>query len=470
MKFDLRERRVDLVVRGAIAVVLAIVAATIFLRAADDIEFRGNAGTPWITEAFHGDESGWISSSLYHTDLLLHGDFDWVKWSCSQCQTWGSLNPQLGKFLLGIPLRLTGSASDNDFFAFYDWGGSYDENVSLGTVPPPRLLKRARSGVAVFGVLCVMAGLALGYRCGGTLVGVAFVFLMLSDAGIVWSFTRARTDAHYGFLVLCLCLAVTFFTSLENRRRALLLMACCGALSGLAGSVKITGIVVGAALAVAVLFWTCRLAPCYWKRALACFAVFLVCALAVIYVLNPYYWIELSEVRPGAAVAEIRGYLDERPAAPIQSNTVRQRYPQLANLARPLEFPRMFSRWSRFLTWQRDTFGLHWQRGRLKAIHQDLFYGYPRWPFHWILLIVGAAFAGSRAVRSLKKGEPSLWGVPLIYFLIQYAILVAFLKLEWYRYYLPAIVAANLVAAIGVYASLVVGGKRLVARVRERRP
>jgi hypothetical protein len=53
---------------------------------------------------FHGDESGWIFSAYYYTDLLIRRDFDLQKWECESCGPWGALNMHVGKWLIGIPL------------------------------------------------------------------------------------------------------------------------------------------------------------------------------------------------------------------------------------------------------------------------------------------------------------------------------------------------------------------------------
>ena len=55
---------------------------------------------------FHGDESGWISAAYYYTDLLLKHDFEWQKWQGpAHLASWGYMNPHVGKWLMGIPLK-----------------------------------------------------------------------------------------------------------------------------------------------------------------------------------------------------------------------------------------------------------------------------------------------------------------------------------------------------------------------------
>ena len=78
---------------SALALVVALISAFVLFSRVDKTEF-------------HSDESGWISAGRYYTDLLWRCDFEWEKWECEACDGWGSLNMQLGKWLIGIPLEL----------------------------------------------------------------------------------------------------------------------------------------------------------------------------------------------------------------------------------------------------------------------------------------------------------------------------------------------------------------------------
>ncbi|HSN76653.1 MAG TPA: hypothetical protein VL334_16400 [Anaerolineae bacterium] len=66
---------------------------------------------------FNGDESGWISAGFHYADLLLSGDFSREVWECRDCGAWGSLNPHLGKLLIGVPLALFADARLNGALA-----------------------------------------------------------------------------------------------------------------------------------------------------------------------------------------------------------------------------------------------------------------------------------------------------------------------------------------------------------------
>ncbi|HJX30661.1 MAG TPA: hypothetical protein VJ624_02290, partial [Thermodesulfobacteriota bacterium] len=88
------------------------------------ILFSNRGKTP-----FHGDESGWISSGYYYTELLLRRDFDWQKWVCAPCGPWGSrLNPHLGQWLIGIPLVTLSPKGESTFFNLYNFKQSFPDN------------------------------------------------------------------------------------------------------------------------------------------------------------------------------------------------------------------------------------------------------------------------------------------------------------------------------------------------------
>src|SRR5688572_13460118 len=91
------------------------------------------------TTPFLPDESGWISAGLYYSKLLVNLDFTSSNWECPACEGFGSLNPNVGKWLLGLPITILAdiesSRSDLEFFAFIDYSKSPEENVIVGNVP-----------------------------------------------------------------------------------------------------------------------------------------------------------------------------------------------------------------------------------------------------------------------------------------------------------------------------------------------
>ncbi len=404
-----------------------------------------------VTE-FHGDESGWITSGRYYTDLVSEGNFQWDDWECPKCNAWGSINMQLGKLLIGIPVALDPQASGQAFSSYYDFGASLDENTRQGRVPPRETLIRARSASAVFGVLCCVVVFAIGTCAYNTFVGVVAVALLLLNPAFVKCATRAMADIHYSFFLVALCLAVIVFVQTAGRRQALAASALCGILAGLACSVKVTGIVVGGGLFVVALtvqrLWFVRRPT---REMLFLLGAFGLSASIVVYGLNPYFWPSASALADPAAAQELKTWMSESSATGSAPEPFATRYPHLGTITHVLEFPRMFGRWQGFMSWDIVQRRANWKGGDpVVTITQRLFREV-MFPGEVLLLVFGMVFVA----RSSRLEPPGIADqarlVTLEWFLINYLFILAFMELNWERYYLPTAVAAVPLAAAGVY-------------------
>ena len=61
-------------------------------------------------EPFMGDETDWISSGNYYTELVLKGDFRHEAWVANHLGIVGNFNQPLGKVLLGLGVRPAGQS------------------------------------------------------------------------------------------------------------------------------------------------------------------------------------------------------------------------------------------------------------------------------------------------------------------------------------------------------------------------
>ena len=159
---------------------------------------------------FEGDESWWISVGYYYTNLLLHGDFDVQKWDCLECNSFGWLNPHLGKLLIGLPLVWYNG--QNIFWA-YDFSISYKENEKQGRVPPQHILTIARAAATFWGAGCCMLVFVIGYFAFNIWVGLVAVCLLLFNYVFVGTVTSAMTDPHYNFFLLCVYFCIFFYAA-----------------------------------------------------------------------------------------------------------------------------------------------------------------------------------------------------------------------------------------------------------------
>ena len=399
---------------------------------------------------FDGDETGWISSGAYYTDLVLARDLTWEKWQCQACGPWGGLNMPLGKWLIGAPLKVyyetaRGSA---EFLRFYNFDHSLEQNQAEGRVPPADVLRVARLACAAFGVLCCLLLFCLGYWWVNGATGLLAVALLLSTDGFVTQATRAMTDVHYVSFLLAGCLAAGLLVKRSGRRAYLTASALAGLCAGLAAAVKVTGIVVGGLIFLALLIYIVALRRINLRAALRYAVLFTIVAVITVYLLNPFFWPNWQQINAAALLHEARSLLTAAAARQLPAGQISQSYPQVGNLAHLIEFPQMFVRWRDFMQTQLPIG--NWTQPRLLAIHRSLFVDLAAFPFDWVFLIVGCAAATGRVLKAWRQRETAPVTAPLVFFGVNYLFILFFVRLNWPRYYLPSAVAAKLLIAVGI--------------------
>jgi 4-amino-4-deoxy-L-arabinose transferase-like glycosyltransferase len=432
---------------------------------------------------FHGDESDWISGGYYYTGLLSNGDFDWQKWACPECGPWGKINLQLGKWLIGIPLLADPATRAQPYMAHYNFDTTVEENRLAGSVPRPEILMRARGAPAFFGVLCCLLVFAIGFWAYNAWIGLIAASFLLGNSVFLMLASQAMTDVFYNFFLLSCCLALVALSKTADKKRAFLIVSACGILTALACSVKPTGILLGGAVFLLTVIHRYRLRKSEKREIVSMLAVFSFLALGTVYLLNPVFWPSWHEVRGKAILQELRSFSSEVVASrrmPLDHDAVTfagKRYPQLRNLAHVLEFPMVFLRFDHSM--QRQYAQGNWHGSRVLSVHRALFsLGPPLQPstsdgrnvnataVSWGgLTAVGILFLwGTRRLTIFESRDDSHL-VPLLYLLVNYLLILAFLKLNWNRYYLPTIIAVDLIAAAGVYGVAKWGYRYLVIQL-----
>ena len=401
---------------------------------------------------FLSDESGWISSGRYYTNLVLEGDLSREKWRCGECGGFGDLNMQVGKWLVGVPLTLDRQSREEAFFRFYDTTASYEENVARGLVPPHHTLMVARRACAVFGVLCCLLVFIIGWYAGHVFVGTIAAGLVMLDPLFIQQATRAMTDIHYNFFLLCFCLALVLLSATSSPKRALLLAGLCGIFTGLACTIKITGLVIGGAS------FLLTLGQCAWfglttKRAILYqLAVFCCSALVVIYGLNPYFWPSPRRLADTAVFGELKELSNEIITTRHLPRDSRARFPHISTLGWPLQFPRLFTRWNKRMQDQEKIPSAKWNEPRPVELTRRAVNDLSFFPKVWLVLVIGIVvllWKRSRQMLSIPD-NPGL--VCLQFFLVNYLFILTFMRVNWDRYYLPTVLASSLVIAFGFYA------------------
>jgi hypothetical protein len=279
-----------------------------------------------ITE-FHGDESAWISVGYYYADLLLKLDFEWGKWECDQCGNWASwLTVNLGKLLIGIPLRMNSQTVDKWFFDFYYFDRTLEWNRSVGKVPSRNILLPARCHSVFFGTLSCIIVFAIGSCSSNRWIGVIATILLLANRLFVESATRAMTDVHYNLFLLSVCLATIPVLRPGNGKSVVLRCCLCGCLAGIAGSVKVSGVVLEGLFFLMVVVYESALLKPRIRETLLYLTAFCFSAIVMIYVLNPYFWPSLRQSSGQALAREVVAFPRDDIGPQLQLEDVKERF------------------------------------------------------------------------------------------------------------------------------------------------
>lgn len=411
---------------------------------------------------FSGDESGWISSSLDATRRMVDGSWtQYAGWEPEAAGSWGSLNPPLGKWLIGIPLSAYCWTRGAWFDKYYNFWADGRENIRRGNIPPFELLTAARRIVAFYGSLAVLAVIWLGCRARNVWVGLAAGGALLLDPLFQATASRVLTDVLNAlFLVLvaaALCPKAPSLAGGDDPRRFLL----PGWLTGMLGVIKVSSwapVWLGTQLPLLVRGFRKR---DFWRTALPPALVFGAGFGLAVYLLTPFLWPLEAPLGPTRFYAERAriGQVSELPPLQTYGGTPAVvRVPE--DVARGiLRFPELLLRWRRFGLIQ-ASFGLGpWAPNRFVAFHRELL-------TTWLRALASAlalAFCLFTLWRMFRKPatppdgvEPLPDGVESTAMIwgCLYLTSLVFLPINLDRYYLPLLVLGYPLAAVAVHDAL----------------
>lgn len=372
------------------------------------------------TTEFHPDETRWINRAHYLTDLVNPFGPTWE----DQYLTRGQ--PPLGSYLMGLGLLLQGR--DTDTNGVWDFAYGADWNTAAGAMPEEADLDTARRTNAVVAALTVVVVFAIGNALAGLVAGTAGGLLLALHPLHIWIGSQALSDQ---LLILLVALALLVALRLGRSPSRGLALAL-GILLGLGGATKLSPMLLafplalyGVGLLVLDRFALVNRAK---ARTLAPLLVIQpVIAVATFIISYPYLW--PAPIRRTWNLFQLRAQeMDEQAAA----------WPNV-NIANPFEaLERIYHR----LTWQFSTTGnlaedaLGWF-----GIHTDV------WGIDLPLALIGI---GVLAWLVIRRGLTS--GTALLAFLLagQVGAIVVGMKVDFYRYHLPIVLAVSILSGFGV--------------------
>ncbi len=432
---------------------------------------------------FSGDESGWISSSLDATRRLLDGS--WTKfegWEPEAAGSWGSLNPPLGKWLIGIPLSAYCWSRGEWFDRYYDFWADGRENIRRGNIPPFELLTAARRIVAFYASLAVLAVAWLGCRLRSAWVGLAAGGALLLDPLFQATGTRVLTDVLNGlFLALVavsLCPKASVSPGRDDPKRFFL----PGWLTGMLGLIKLSAWAPAGFGALLPLALRGGRRCAFWRTAVPPVLVFGAGFGLAVYLLTPFLWPLQAPPGPGRIDAERAriGLVSEMPPLPADGGPPAVIRAPTDVVRGILRFPELMLRWRRFGLHQASIGLGPWEPNRFVAFHRELLSTWLR-ALASALALAFCVFTLWRLLRKPKAPSVSaeslsdgvelppdsrntpkdsqdippdgaesaamIWGC-------LYLASLAFLPINLDRYYLPLLVLGYPLASVAVYDAL----------------
>lgn len=417
---------------------------------------------------FHGDEAGWIPAALETAEAVVSLDAHDDVWEGHDLLLYGGINPPLGKMMIGLPLRVWESArhAEVDPNPVYNWNQSVELNIIEGRVPPLPQLYAARAICAFYALGACLAVFAMASVALRLEIGVLAGWLTAGNWVFIQSSTSAMTDAPYILVMMLGGLAAMALLASQSWRRVLLWATACGVTAGFAYSIKVTGVVLLAVVFLCVLFARRRGAGRPWRLYALAFACYGVAAFLAPVLINPLFWPDPDAFDGTALAAEWRAMRGGAGAGAAPSpgavwedltdpkytrDVVDSHYPQAANLLRPLEMPILLFRWNRLLRAVGEeraekyrvsppTIGeiVRFTTGRFRTIP-----GTPLW------LLAGGSLIAFAVVKGRRRIRVSVF--PLLWYAVQMAFLFLFLTTAYNRYFLPAIIATQVLAAAGLF-------------------
>jgi hypothetical protein len=372
------------------------------------------------TTEFHPDETRWINRAHYLTDLVDPFGPTWE----DQYLTRGQ--PPLGSYLMGLGLLLQGR--DTDTNGVWDFTYGADWNTISGAMPEPDDLAAARRTNAVVGAITVVVVFLIGNAIAGLVAGTAGGLLLALHPLHIWIASQALSDQLLILLVALALLTALRLGQSPSRGKALAL----GILLGLGGATKLSPMLLAfplafygiALLALAEMGWVSRAKA----RSLAPLLIVQpVIALATFVISYPYLW--PAPVRRTWNLFQLRTQeMQEQSAA----------WPKVG-ISSPFEaLDRIYQR----LTWQFSTTG-----NLAEAVLRWIGIDTNVWGIELPLAILGGVVL---ALLVIRRGLTS--GTALMAWLGagQVAAIVIGMKVDFYRYHLPIVLAACILAGLGV--------------------
>ena len=411
------------------SVILLFLAIIIFLPFFHDLESR----------SFHGDENNWIITSKYFKLFFVDRDFhneQWNEWfTCDQ--------PSVGRYIIGLSLYINGGADRFDEIQripFWNFSKDYIWNKAAGAIPQDDILYAARLPMAILGGLTCLLIFFAGKLIFNRYVGIVAAILLAYNPLMLKCSQRAMTDAPLIFFMTAVMVMIIFFhRSFVNRKYAagLCYALVIGLNVALATGTKLNGAIAGIVFGIfCLLLLTTRIIDItnnfegkhsYIQIITAPEIRFILSSLIltgfvslVIFVsLNPYLY--KHPLKRSLKMVEHRMKV-------VQGQQIDS--PAIKTISEKIYFVM-----GRTLYYKAFTTLKH----------------FAKLPLDLVMFVLGLTILAYTETRHLiEKKSPSPKAIIIVWTVITYLGIIAWIPLDWDRYYLPPIPCMAMITAFAI--------------------
>lgn len=269
---------------------------------------------------FHGDESLYIpvANKMFELYWVRH-DFANPAWD-DDFHTFGAINPQVGKYLMGFGSYLAGYR-DMPIRPGYQFQKGLAWNVSHGYVPPAGAVAASRLPIALTGLLSCVFLYAFTSMLAGRWTGLCAMWALFLGQLLTTTSRHAMLDAPaLAFSLGAMCALLCLIRAMRDRRTAAYAWAILlGVASALAVGTKLNALLIigvaGLCLCIeAIGAW--KIPPAR-RMVLLCTSICALSAVAIFYAVNPFLWhhplwglkhlLELNQVQASINIARTTG-------------------------------------------------------------------------------------------------------------------------------------------------------------------
>ncbi|MCH7927473.1 MAG: hypothetical protein IID03_05735 [Candidatus Dadabacteria bacterium] len=208
---------------------------------------------------FHGDESTWITTSLYF-DELTKGNINSPIWDPGY---WTLTTPPVTRYIIGISRKLNDIGPEK-LNKVWDFSKDKETNIQLGAMPSPELLKIARTPMTIMAIFSILLVFYCTRKYMGILVSYTLFILIISNNYFTLHLSRAMSESPLLLFIILVMILLYFTVRLwmsydkpifKNKKNLITLtlsISLIGIMIGTAGGIKLNGF---ALLGVSILLY-----------------------------------------------------------------------------------------------------------------------------------------------------------------------------------------------------------------------